>query len=69
MNDPTVLHFGSLDRDLAPDKERPMYFRRLATNTLSIEFNFFPVGTIDPISQTLLDDCKNDLDLILKKTA
>lgn len=68
IDDPTILHFGSGDLEIAPDKERPIYFRKLKDQTGIIELNFFALGSAEATSKHLFDDCRNDLDLILKQT-
>jgi hypothetical protein len=67
IDDPSVLHFGSSDPEIAPDKERPIYFRKLKGEPSIVELNFFGAGLEESISKHLFDDCRNDLDLILKR--
>lgn len=67
LDDPTVLHFGSLTLDINPDKERPIYFRPMKSKAGVIELNFFPLEGSEPVSNRLFDDCRNELDLLLKQ--
>jgi hypothetical protein len=66
LDDPTVLHFGCVERDIAPDKERPIYFRLSTGRAGLIELNFFPKEAGAAVSEFLFDNCRNEIELILK---
>ena len=67
LDDPTVLHFGSLNFDLSLDKERPIYFRYNDASRTAVQLNFFPLSGELPIFETAFNDCRNDFDLVLFK--
>ena len=66
LNDPTVLHFGFLEL-VNPDSTRPIFFRTCDGREPRTELNFFPNGTVEPSSIKGFDDCRNELDLLLKR--
>jgi hypothetical protein len=66
MDSPTVLHFGSLDSEAIPDKERPIYFRYRDTNPKMIEINFFGIHSTEPTTEIMFNDCRSHFDLLLK---
>ena len=62
-----MLHLGTGDLEIAPDHERPVYFRALKGKLGIVELNFFATDSLEAISKQLFYDCRNDLDLILKR--
>lgn len=42
LDNPTVLHFGSPQTEITPDRERPIYFRLVSGRSPDVELNFFP---------------------------
>ena len=66
LDDPTILHFGTRHRDLALDRERPIFFRIHPDRCGVIEFNFFPLTSECAVSELFIDDCRTDFDLMLK---
>jgi hypothetical protein len=69
LDDPTVLHFGSLNPDIAPDQERPIYFRAMEDQIGLVELNFFPLGLNESVSASLFNDCRSDIELHLQRTS
>lgn len=67
LDDPTVLHFGTIELNIAPDTERPIYFRASKTTDGCIELNYFASSESESVTSILFDDCRTDLDLILRQ--
>lgn len=66
-DNPTVLHFGSFELVLNPDKERPIYFRRTKKTGEDIELNFFSAKVEEPVTKKMFDDCRSEFELLLKR--
>jgi hypothetical protein len=66
LSDPAVLHFGFFEI-FAPDTQRPNFFRIREGREPRVEFNCFPIGAEEPLSLRGFDDCRNEMDILLKR--
>ena len=66
LNDNSVLCFASR-ADLQIDRTRPMSFRQTLGG--HVEVSYFEADTIEPIYQTLIDDCASPFELLSREAA
>jgi hypothetical protein len=68
LNNPTVLHFGFVVA-VDIDRARPIFFRTIEGREPRIELNFFHIGSVEPYTARAFEDCRNEIELLLKRPA
>jgi hypothetical protein len=68
LDDPVVLHLGSLETEIDIDQQRPIYFRSRKTIAGEVELNFFQFNSSSPTSEFFFNDCRTEMELLLRRT-